>query len=166
MLILMSAANKGMSTELHSNKYSNLELVQQNNVAKLLSLVHKIEQEAHEVKQAEDHQVNVNLSYILVRDLLDAHKDPNAETGTHALKTTTGTLKKRMEVKQNTPTFLYEPHHRRMILHEQQKCKVVCGFCASIASSRLAAMCSSECEWNGRSYQACLTVWTRHIASQ
>ena len=62
-------------------------------------------------------------------------------------------------------SFLFRAHPRRMVLHEQDKCKIVCGFCAVIASSRMAALCSSECDWNGRYYQACLTVWTRQIES-
>ena len=41
-------------------------------------------------------------------------------------------------------------------------CQVVCRFCAAIANSHVAALCESECLWNGKNFRTCLTVFSLH----
>ena len=42
----------------------------------------------------------------------------------------------------------------------RESCHVVCSHCAEYASRRVAALCKSECKWQGDAYKVCLTLWT------
>ena len=47
----------------------------------------------------------------------------------------------------------------------EQSCRRVCDHCRRVAPLRVAALCQRDCDWSGRMYRICFTLWTMEVST-